>query len=74
MKINKLNSLVELFFEKCKENKISTKQPFLKCLKNKNDNFMTWEQVKNSILILSNYLRKNLSSGDRCVFLFCFSS
>jgi len=69
MKINKLNSLVELFFEKCKENKNSTKQPFLKWLKNKNDNFMTWEQVKNSILILSDYLRKNLSSGDRCVLL-----
>ena len=69
MKINKLNSLVELFFEKCKENKISNKQPFLKWLKKKNDNFMTWEQVKNSILILSEYLRKNLSSGDRCVLL-----
>ena len=26
----------------------------------KNDNFMTWEQVKNSILILSEYLRKKL--------------
>ena len=69
MEKNKLNSLVELFFEKCKEKKTSTKKPFLKWLKNNNDNFMTWEQVKNSILILSEYLRKNLSSGDRCVLL-----
>ena len=69
MELNKTNSLVELFFEKYKEKKILTKQPFLKWLK-KNDNiFFTWEQVKNNICLLSEHLKANLSKGDRCILL-----
>ena len=69
MELNKTNSLVELFFEKYKEKKILTKQPFLKWLK-KNDNiFFTWEQVKNNICLLSEHLKTNLSKGDRCILL-----
>ena len=69
MELNKTNSLVELFFEKYKEKKILTNQPFLKWLK-KNDNiFLTWEQVKHNICLLSQYLSANLSKGDRCILL-----
>ena len=69
MELDKINSLVELFFEKYKEKKELTKQPFLKWLKNNDNNFLTWEQVKNNICLLSEYLTENLSKGDRCVLL-----
>ncbi len=69
MELNKINSLVELFFKKYKENNSASNKPFLKWLKiNKND-FLTWGQVECNIRILSEYLRKNLSTGDRCVLL-----
>jgi long-chain acyl-CoA synthetase len=69
MELNKINSLVELFFKKYKENNSASNKPFLKWLKiNKND-FLTWGQVEYNIRILSEYLRKNLSTGDRCVLL-----
>ena len=69
MELNKINSLVELFFKKYKENNSASNKPFLKWLKiNKND-FLTWEQVEYTIRILSEYLRKSLSTGDRCVLL-----
>ncbi len=69
MELNKINSLVELFFKKYKEKKSATNQPFLKWLKIDKNDFLTWEQVKHNILILSEYLGKNLSTGDRCVLL-----
>jgi len=69
MKINKIKSLVELFFEKYKEKKSPIKQPFLKWLKNGEDNFLTWDQVSYNIIILSEYLKKILTKGDRCVLL-----
>ena len=69
MEVNKINSLVELFFEKYKEKKSSSKQPFLKWLKNDENNFLTWEQVKYNITVLSEHLRKILSKGDRCILL-----
>ena len=69
MELNKINSLVELFFEKYKEKNILRNRPFLKWLKNEKDDFLTWDQVEQRITILSEYLRKNLSSGDRCVLL-----
>ena len=69
MELDQINSLVELFFEKYKEKKELSKQPFLKWLKNNDNNFLTWEQVKNNICLLSEYLTENLSKGDRCVLL-----
>ena len=69
MELNKINSLVELFFEKCKENESLKNQPFLKWLKPENKNFLTWEQVQDDIVNLSSYLKSNLSLGDRCVLL-----
>ncbi len=69
MQLNKINSLVELFFEKYREKKELTNQPFLNWLKTNKDDFLTWEQVKNQICLLSEHLKENLSKGDRCVLL-----
>ena len=69
MELNKINSLVELFYKKYKENKELKNQLFLKCLKTSNDVFFTWEQVKDKICLLSDYLTERLSKGDRCVLL-----
>ena len=69
MELKDINSLVELFLEKYKEKKESINQPFLNWLKNNNDNFLTWEQVRNNIFLFSDYLSKSLSKGDRCVLL-----
>ena len=69
MEIDKINSLVELFFKKYEEKKSTNNQLFLKWLKVDKNDFLTWEQVKNNVLILSEYLGKNLSKGDRCVLL-----
>ncbi len=69
MELNKINSLVQLFFDKYKENKSLKDQLFLKWLKSDNKNFLTWKQVKDDIEILSEYLKENLSLGDRCILL-----
>ena len=69
MELNKINSLVELFFEKSKEKKLEPNQSFLKWLKNEKEDFYTWSQVEYRIRILTEYLKKNLSKGDRCILL-----
>ena len=69
MELYKINSLVELFFEKYEEKKELTNQPFLKWLKTNKNDFLTWEQVKYNICLLSENLRESLSKGDRCVLL-----
>ena len=69
MELNKINSLVELFFEKYKEKKEFKNQLFLKWLKTDEKDFLTWEQVRKNICLFSDYLSKNLSKGDRCVLL-----
>ena len=69
MELNKVNSLVELFFKKYKEKKELKNQPFLKWLKNNENDFLTWEQVTHDIIFLSGYLKENLSKGDRCILL-----
>ena len=69
MELDKINSLVELFFEKYKEKNNISSVPFLRWLKNKEDDFLTWSQVERSICIFSEYLKKNLNSGDRCILL-----
>ena len=69
MKINKINSLVELFFDKYKENESFKNQIFLEWLKSEKKNFLTWKQVRDDIINLSVYLKENLSLGDRCVLL-----
>ena len=53
MELNRINSLVELYFEKYKEKNILPEQPFLKWLKNEKNDFLTWDQVKQRIVNLS---------------------
>ncbi len=69
MELNKLNSLIELFFKKCQEMQASSDKPFLKWLKDNKKEFLSWKQVEQNILILSEYLKKYLSKGDRCILL-----
>ena len=69
MELSKINSLVELFFTKYKELNSTSNKPFLKWLKDNKKDFLTWKQVERNIQILSEYLRKNLSKGDRCILL-----
>ena len=69
MELSKINSLVELFFTKYKELNSTSNKPFLKSLKDNKKDFLTWKQVERNIQILSEYLRKNLSKGDRCILL-----
>ena len=69
MKLSRINSLVELFFTKYKETNSVSDKPFLKWLKDNKKDFLTWKQVESNIQILSEYLRANISKGDRCVLL-----
>tara|TARA_B100000886_G_scaffold284170_1_gene208521 strand:- start:153 stop:1853 length:1701 start_codon:yes stop_codon:yes gene_type:complete len=69
MELSKINSLVELFFTKYEEIRSISDKPFLKWLKDDKKNFLTWQQVELNIQILSDYLKTNLSKGDRCVLL-----
>jgi len=69
MELSKIKSLVELFFTKYKELNSTSNKPFLKWLKDNKKDFLTWKQVERNIQILSEYLRKNLSKGDRCILL-----
>jgi len=69
MELSRINSLVELFFTKYEELNSTPDKPFLKWLKNNKNDFITWKQVERNIQILSEYLRKNLSKGDRCILL-----
>jgi len=80
MELKQINSLVELFFKKYEE-KISNnfkkgKELFLTSLKNKNlqDTLSgpytySWENTHLKINILSKYLKKIISKGDRCILL-----
>ena len=69
MELSKTNSLVELFFTKCKEINSVSDRPFLKWLKDNKKDFLSWKQVELKIRILSEYLKKNLDKGDRCILL-----
>ena len=68
MDLRKINSLVELFFEKYKEFS-NLNSLFLKWLKTEKDDFLTWSQVEIRVRVLSEYLKNNISKGDRCVLL-----
>ncbi len=69
MQLNRINSLVELFFTKYKEINSVADKPFLKWLKENKKDFLTWQQVSSKIQILSQYLKANLADGDRCILL-----
>ena len=69
MKLSRVNSLVELFFRKFEEINSISDRPFLKSLKDHKEGFLTWRQVETKIQILTEYLKKTLSNGERCVLL-----
>ena len=69
MELNRVNSLVELFYKKFEEINSLSDKPFLKWLKEDKKKFLTWKQVELKIRILTDILKANLSNGDRCVLL-----
>ncbi len=69
MELNKLNSLVELFFKKSLQIQSRSDKPFLRWLKDNKKGFLSWKEVTQNIQILSEYLKNHLSKGDRCVLL-----
>jgi long-chain acyl-CoA synthetase len=66
MKINKLNSLVELYFNKC--NEIDDNKPFLKWLKPGKPTY-SWGDIKERIFKLSHKIKPLIKEGDRCLIL-----
>ena len=80
MKLKEIKSLVELFFKKYEEKTSydfeKSKELFLISLKNKNipntlsgPYTFSWGNIYVKINVLSNYLRKIISKGDRCILL-----
>ena len=66
MEINKLNSLIELYFNKCEE--VDGDKLFLKWIKPEKQNY-TWEDVKERIFKLSYKIKSIIKEGDRCLIL-----
>jgi long-chain acyl-CoA synthetase len=66
MEIDKLNSLVELYFKKCDE--IDPSKPFLKWLKPEKPTY-SWGDIKEKIFKLSSKIKKLINEGDRCLIL-----
>jgi long-chain acyl-CoA synthetase len=66
MKINKLNSLVELYFNRCAE--VDKDKSFLQWLKQ--DKYIySWGDVKERIFKLSFKIKSLINEGDRCLIL-----
>ncbi len=66
MEIDKLNSLVELYFKKCEE--VDPNRPFLKWLKPNKPTY-TWGDIKERIFKLSTKIKTLIKEGDRCLIL-----
>ena len=66
MKINKLNSLIELYFRKC--NEVDNKKPFLKWLKQGEQTY-SWGEIREKIFKLSFKIKSLISEGERCLIL-----
>ena len=66
MEINKLNSLVELYFNKCEE--VEVNKPFLKWLKSEKPTY-TWGDIKENIFKLSDKIKTLIKKEDRCLIL-----
>ena len=66
MEINKLNSLVELYFKKC--NEVDKKKPFLRWLKPGKPTY-NWGDIKERIFKLSARIKTLINEGDRCLIL-----
>ena len=66
MEISKLNSLVELYFNKC--NEIDSNKPFLKWLKPGKITY-SWGDTKERIFKLSHKIKSLIKDGDRCLII-----
>jgi len=66
MEISKLNSLVELYFNKCEE--VDNKKPFLKWLK-PGKPIYNWGDIRERIFKLSYKIKSLINEGDRCLIL-----
>ena len=66
MKIDKLNSLVELYFKKCDE--VDPSKPFLKWLKPGKPAY-SWKDIRERIFKLSYKIKTLINEGDRCLIL-----
>jgi long-chain acyl-CoA synthetase len=66
MEIDKLNSLVELYFKKCEE--VDPNKPFLKWLKPGKATY-NWGDIKERIFKLSYKIKSLINEGDRCLIL-----
>jgi long-chain acyl-CoA synthetase len=66
MEINKLNSLVELYFNKCEE--VDKNKAFLKWLKSEKPTY-TWGDIKENIFKLSGKIKTLIKKEDRCLIL-----
>ncbi|MDA8822331.1 long-chain fatty acid--CoA ligase, partial [Candidatus Pelagibacter bacterium] len=66
MEIDKLNSLVELYFKKCDE--VEPNKPFLKWLKPGKQTY-NWGDVKKRIFKFSTKIKTLINEGDRCLIL-----
>ncbi len=70
MKIENINSLVELYFKKYDEIKNEKGPPFLFGLSSKDKNYsLNWNEVTLKIKSLTTFLQDYISPGDRCVLL-----
>ena len=70
MKIENINSLVELYFKKYDEIKNKKGSPFLFGLSSKDKNSsLNWNEVTLKIKSLTTFLQDYISPGDRCVLL-----
>ncbi len=66
MEIDKLNSLVELYFKKCDE--VDPNRSFLKWLKPGKPTY-SWGDIKERVLKLSSKIKSLIQEGDRCLIL-----
>ena len=66
MEIDKLNSLVELYFNKCEE--VNDEKPFLKWMKPDKPTY-SWGDIKERIFKLSHKIKSLIKEGDRCLIL-----
>jgi len=66
MKIDKLNSLIELYFKKCEE--VDPDRPFLKWLKPGKPTY-SWGDIKERVFKLSSKIKSLIQDGDRCLIL-----
>ena len=66
MKVDAINSLVELYFKKTKE--VDKKKPFLKWLKQDKPTY-NWEDITERIFKLTYKIKSLINPGDRCLIL-----